>query len=90
MFTVNIDFRDKLINDQLTVRHTRKDENGNVNKIYVKFHDANAGLRKDSKDIFAKHYSKVPIERSAIISRIPSKSSIPSVIKRAQFPLVLA
>lgn len=90
MFTVNIDFRDRLINDQLTVRHTRKDENGNVNKIYVKFHDANAGLRKDSKDIFAKHYSKVPIERSAIISRISSKSSIPSVIKRAQFPLVLA
>ena len=91
MLTVNIDFQDRLINDQLeTVKHIRKDENGNVNEIYVKFHDANAGLRKYPKDYFAKHYSKVPIERSAIGSKIPSKSSIPSVIKRAQFPLVLA
>ena len=47
MLTVNIDLQDKLVNGQLeTIKHISIDTKGNVIKIYIKFDDSKAGLKK--------------------------------------------
>ena len=48
----------------------------NVNKNYIKFHDAMAGLKKYSTDLFAKQHSWIPTERTESNIRIQSKSGI--------------
>ena len=47
MLTVNINLQDKLANCQLgTSKHISIDTNSNVTKIYIKFDDSKAGLKK--------------------------------------------
>ena len=91
MLTVNIDIADRLINGQIgTVMHISSDVNGQILKIYIKFDDVHAGLKKTNTDPFARQRKWVPIEKaeSSIIIRINKDSS--PVIKRTQFPLMLA
>ena len=54
MFTVNVNLEDRLVNCQLgTVKYFKKDQNGNVLKIYVAFDDCKAGFKSISKNVFA-------------------------------------
>ena len=47
MLTVNINLQDKLANCQLgTSKHISIDTKSNVTKIYIKFDDSKAGLKK--------------------------------------------
>ena len=91
MLTVNIDIADRLINGQIgTVKHISCDLNNNIHKIYIKFDDANAGLKKIDTDLLANQNKWVPIEKAEanIMIRVNKDSS--PVIKRTQFPLMLA
>ena len=91
MLTVNIDIADRLINGQIgTIKHISCDLNGQILKIYVKFDDVNAGIKKIDTDSLAKQHKWVPIERAEanIVIRVNKDSS--PVIKRTQFPLMLA
>ena len=91
MLTVNIDLQDRLVNGQLeTIKHISIDTKGNVTKMYVKFHDSKAGLKKINKDAFAKKHCWVPIEKTDVDVRMKSTKALSSVIKRTQFPLMLA
>ena len=57
MLTVKIDLQDRLVNGQLgTIKHISIDTKGNVAKIYLKFHELKAGLKKINKDAFAKKH----------------------------------
>ena len=90
MLTSNIDISDRLINGLLgTVSHIQS--NGNkVLKIYVKFDDNKAGEKRLRTDHFAYSTGSVPIERcEAHIKLIQNKVNSP-VVKRVQFPLMLA
>ena len=62
----------------------------NVNKNYIKFHDAMAGLKKYSTDLFAKQHSWIHTDRTESNIRIQSKSGISWVTKRTEFPFMLA
>ena len=56
MLTGNIDLQDRLVNDQLgTIKYISNDTKGNVTKIYVKFHDSKAGLKKKKKICLCKN-----------------------------------
>ena len=89
MLTVNIDLQDRLINGQIgTIKYISKGRTNNITKIYVKFDDAKAGLKKMSTDFFAKTEFMGGKAESNI--RIPSKSSVPLVIRRTRFLLMLA
>ena len=91
MLTVNIDLQDKLVNGQLgTIKHIRIDTKGNVIKIYIKFDDSKAGLKKINKDAFAKKHCWVPIEKTEVDIRMKLTKTLSPVIKRIQFPLMLA
>ena len=91
MLTANTDLQDRLINGQIrTIKHISKDRTNNITKLYVKFDDAKAGLKKVSNDFFAKQNSWVPTEKAESNIKIPSKSGVPTVFKRAQFPLMPA
>ena len=91
MLTVNIDLQDKLVNGQLgTIKHISIDTKGNVIKIYIKFDDSKAGLKKINKDAFAKKHCWVPIEKTEVDIRMKSTKTLSPVIKRTQFPLILA
>ena len=91
MITANIDVAEKLCNGQIGVVHfVKHDVCGNVIKIYVKFDDETVGRKQMNSDNFAKQHKCVPIKRHAVDIKIcKSKPSSP-VIKRAQFPLMLA
>ena len=53
MSTVNIDLQDRLVNVQLgTVKCIRKDSERNVSKIYVKFDDSKASLKRMNSGAF--------------------------------------
>ena len=55
MLTCNIDILDKLRNGPIgTVFHIKVDNNHRVSKIYVKFDDETAGLKKDGIRYFRK------------------------------------
>ena len=91
VLTVSIDLQDRLINGQIeTIKHVSKGRTNNIKKIYVKFDDAKAGLKIMSTGFFAKQNSCAPIEKTESSIRIPSKSGVPPVIRRTQFPLMLA
>ena len=90
MRTVNIDLQDRLINDQIgTIKHINRGRTNNIPKIYVKFDDVKAGLKKMSTYFFAKQNSWVPTEKKESNIRIPSKSAVPPVIRRTQLSLML-
>ena len=91
MITVNIDIADRLINGQIgTVKHIAQSLDKNIHKIYVKFDDVKAGLKLIQTDHVARQNMWVPIEKAeASITINVSKNSSP-VIKRTQFPLMLA
>ena len=65
MLTVNIDIADRLINGQIrTVKHISYNNiNGHIVKVYIKFDDAQAGLKKIDTDPFGKQHQWVPIEK---------------------------
>ena len=91
MLTSNIDIDDRLINGQIgTVYNVVLDRNQAVTKIYVKFNDSSAGLSAMSKDSYARIHNVVPITRSAVDIHIHKKITSSPVIKRTQFPLMLA
>ena len=55
MLTSNIDVLDKLSNGQIgTVFHIKLDSNQAVTKIYIKFDDGSAGLKRIGTDKFCK------------------------------------
>ena len=91
MLTSNIDVVDKLSNGQIgTVFHIKLNSNQAVTKIYIKFDDDSAGLKRIGTDKFARQNNCIPIERvEAKIKVRTTKLSSPE-IKRTQFPLMLA
>ena len=91
MLTSNIDVLDKLSNGQIgTVFHIKLDSNQAVTKIYIKFDDYSAGLKRIGTDKFGRQKNCIPIERvEAKLKVITTKLSSPE-IKRTQFPLMLA
>ena len=91
MLTSNIDVADKLSNGQIgTVLHIHVDRNQRVTKIYIKFDDDSAGLKKKNSDNFARLNNCVPIERVETKIKIRTTKSSSPEIKRTQFPLMLA
>ena len=72
-----------------TVKYISKNLNGEVTKIYIKFDDANdAGPKKINKHTFAKQHSWVPVETFEAAIKLKANSCV--VIKRTQFPIMLA
>ena len=64
MLTSKIDVPDKLSNGQIgTVFHIKVNSNQAVTKIYIKFDDDSAGLKKIGTDMFARQNNCIPIER---------------------------
>lgn len=68
MLIVNIDLQGRLINWQLGT-HTylkciQTDSQRNISKIYKKFNDSKAGLKRINSDAFVKRNSWVPIEKT--------------------------
>ena len=89
MLTVNVDLSDRLVNGQLgTVKHISKNLNGEVTKINIKFDDAGAGQKKINRDTFGKQHSWVPVEKFEADIKLKANSYV--VIKRTQFPIMLA
>ena len=91
MLTVNVDLQDRLVNGQLgTVKHIVLNSQNNVSKMYINFDDCKAGLEKMNTDNFARQHLWFPIEKTTVDIRIKSNKSSSPVIKRTQFPLMLA
>ena len=96
MLTMNVDLQDRLINGQLgTVKHIAINDQHNISKIYIKFGDIKAGLKRISMHSLARDCGWVPIERAeANIEVIPRLKILgkdsSKVINRSQFPLMLA
>ena len=90
MLTVNIDIADRLINGQIgTVKHILTDR-GNVVKIYILMDDSNAGLKKRNSDAVARQNLWIPVEKAEASIRLRANKELSPVIKRTQFPLMLA
>lgn len=91
MLTVNFGPDDRLVDGQLcTIKHILKGGNGNVTKIYIEFDDSQAGLKIISKDRCGSEHSCVPFERAESDIRAGSNKDTLPVIKRIQFPLLMA
>ena len=91
MLIVNVVLQDRLVNGQLgTVKHTVLNSKNNVSKIYVKFDDCKAGLKKMNTNNFARKHLWVPVKKTTVDIRIKSNKSSSPVIKKTQFPLMLA
>ena len=89
--TVNVDLQDRLVNGQLgTVKHIVLNSQNNVSKMYINFNDCKAGLKKLNTDNFARQHLWFPIDKTTVDIRIKSNKSSSPVIKRTQFPLMLA
>ena len=89
--TVNVDLQDRLVNGQLgTVKHIVLNSQNNVSKMYINFNDCKAGLKKLNTDNFARKHLWFPIDKTTVDIRIKSNKSSSPVIKRTQFPLMLA
>ena len=55
MLTINIDLQDRLVNGQLgTIKYINFDMYSNFTKVYIKFDDCKAGLKKINTDAFGK------------------------------------
>ena len=91
MLTMNVDLQDRLINGQFgAMKHIAINDQRNISKIYIKFDDSKAGLKRISMDSLAHDCQWVPIERAEVnIKNRANKDSSP-VINRIQFPLMLA
>ena len=90
MLTVNIDIADRLINGKIgTVKHILTDR-GNVVKIYIVMDDSNAGLKKRNSDTLAIQNLWIPVEKAEASIRLRANKESSPVIKRTQFPLMLA
>ena len=91
MLTVNIDIADHLINGQIgTVKYVCYDENSHISKVYVQFDDKQCGVKKIDSDSFAKQHKWVPVEKAESNIMIRANKESSPVIKRTQFPLMLA
>ena len=91
MLNANVNLQDRLVNGQLgTVKHIVLNSQNNVSKSYIKFDDCKAALKKMNIDNFAMQHLWVPIEKTTVNIRIKSNKSLSPVIKRTQFPLILA
>lgn len=67
MFSVNAELQDRIVNGQLdTVKHILVVSKGNILKIYVKFDDCKAGLKKMNTDAIGKQHLWVPIENREV------------------------
>ena len=90
MITSNIDVADRFSNGQIgTVKHVKLEGN-QINCVYVKMDDECASLKLMNSDNYATRHNAVPIKKiETDISIHPNKVSSP-VIKRTQFPLILA
>ena len=83
MLTVNINLQDKLANCQLgTSKHISIDTKSNVTKIYIKFDDSKAGLKKKNTDAFAKTNYWIPVEKTEVNIRMKSTATSSPVIRR--------
>ena len=90
MITSNIDVADRLSNGQIGIITYFKLDAGKVSCIYVRMDDETAGLKLMRSDNYALRLQAVPVTKiETNISIHPSKASSP-VIKRTQFPLMLA
>ena len=90
MITNNIDVSDKLSNGQIgTMKHIKM-ESGTVTTVYVKLDDDSAGSKLINSDSMAKRLRAVPIKRTEASINIYSNKPNSPVIKRTQFPLMLA
>ena len=90
MLTVNVDIPDRLTNGQIgTVKHILRNSS-KISKVYIKFDDNKAGLKKINSDNLAQQNAWVPIEKAegTIAIRVNKNSS--PVIKRTQLPLMLS
>ena len=91
MLTVNIDLQDRLVNGQLeTVKCIHTDSERNVSKIYIKFDYSKAGLKRMNSDTLGKQHLWVPIGKTEVDIKIKSSKTSSPVIKRTQYPLMLA
>ena len=66
------------------------DSQRNVSKIYNKFGDSKAGWKMMNSDAFGKQNSWVPVEKTEVDIKIKSSKISSPVIKRTQYPFVLA
>ena len=91
MLTMNVDLQDRLVIGQSgAVKHIAINDQQSISKIYIKFDDNKAGLKRISMDSLAHDCQWVPIERAEVnIKNRANKDSSP-VINRIQFPLMLA
>ena len=79
------------MNGQLgTVEHIVLNPQINFPKIYIKFDDCKAGLKKMNTDNFARQYLWVPIEKTTVNIMIKLNKNSSPVTKRTQLPLMLA
>ena len=91
MLTCNIDIEDRLINGQIgTVRHIAVNNRACVEKIFIELDDNKAGCKMIRQDYLARQHNWVPIEKTEASIKIRSNKSTSPVIKRTQFPLMLA
>ena len=91
MLTSNIDIEDRLINGQIgTVKRVVMNIENKVAKIYIKFDDSKAGIDALNKDNYGKRNGLVPIETICVSIKLKTNKPSSPVIKRTQFPLMLA
>ena len=64
MLVSNIDIDDRLINGQLGTVTNFKSCNEQIEVIYIKFDDTDAGHKAQKKDRFALTINSVPVERT--------------------------
>ena len=91
MLTSNIDISDRLINGQIgTVIHLQLNKVSHVQTVYIRFDDPNAGLKKMASENFAHQRGIVPIHQIEVELRPKFSRDTTPVIRRIQFPLMLA
>ena len=89
MVPVNIDIKDRLINDQVGKVFGFKIVDNIINEVYIKFQGSQIGRRAIMNNQFTRANCVVRIEKCE--ADIPiSKGSVSPCIKRTQFPLALS
>jgi len=90
MITKNIDLEDRLINGQIGTVKYFKYRNNRIVKIYVKLSDERAGVKATNSDSTSRENHWVPIERAEASFTLKGRSANSPMIRRTQFPLILA
>ena len=93
MLTMNVDLQDRLMIGQSgAVKHIAINDQQSISKIYIKFDDNKAGLKRISMDSLAHDWVGrwVPIEIAEASIRVRASKDSSPVINRSQFPLMLA